>query len=69
MRLCGAYPVPILKMKQKRHWKDREGCIWIKNAADSRAEKGTPGPWAEREKKKTDRVLKNRECGKIWLIV
>ena len=51
---------------------DREGWIWIKNAADSRAKKGMPGPWAEcgkKKKKKTNHVLKNKDCGKTWLII
>ena len=59
-------------MKQKKALEDREGWIWIKNAADSRAKKGMPGPWAEcgkKKKKKTDHVLKNEDCGKNWLII
>lgn len=56
-------------MKQKKALEDREGWIWIKNAADSRAKKGAPGPWAECGKKKTDYALKNKDCGKNWLII
>ena len=55
-------------MKQKEALEDREGWIWIKNAADSRAKKGMPGPWAECGKKKTDHVLKIRIAGKPGLL-
>ena len=52
IRLCGEYPVPILKMKQKRHWKTGRDGYGLKTLLTAGLRKEHPDHGLNAEKRK-----------------
>lgn len=52
IRLCGEHPVPILKMKQKRHWKTGRDGYGLKTLLTAGLRKECPDHGLNAEKRK-----------------